>query len=167
MGRRLALSATPETAKQAGRVEDGAALRDAVLLTRPGDNVGPAGLLLLARRRLAARPAEELLTQRNLAAVLEEFGQAHDQEAVRDPTDDLRHLAANVGTVGMMSGAIAIDEGHGLGLSLGVWLADALLAQRLGWAYAVSMLGAEADLGTGARRHRSAASSVAISVERS
>ncbi|RVD47409.1 DUF1403 family protein, partial [Mesorhizobium sp. M7A.F.Ca.ET.027.03.2.1] len=70
---RLALSAAAATAKQAGRVEDESALRDALLLARPGDfwSVGPAGLLLLAWRRLAARPAEELLTEKNLAAVLE------------------------------------------------------------------------------------------------
>lgn len=44
---RLAISAAAATAKQAGRVEEEAALRDAVLLTRPGDNVGPAGLSFL------------------------------------------------------------------------------------------------------------------------
>lgn len=55
---RLTLSAAAVTAKQAGRVEGEAALRDTVLLTRPGDSlsVGPAGLLLLAWRRLAVRP---------------------------------------------------------------------------------------------------------------
>jgi hypothetical protein len=49
---RLALAAAAATARQVGRVEDEAALRDAVLLTRPGDDVGPAGSLLLAWRRL-------------------------------------------------------------------------------------------------------------------
>ncbi|MER8467758.1 DUF1403 family protein [Mesorhizobium sp. M1396] len=39
VGRRLALSAAAARAKQAGRVEDESALRDAVLLIRPGDNV--------------------------------------------------------------------------------------------------------------------------------
>lgn len=73
---RLALVAAAVTVKQDGRVEDEAALRDAVLLTRPGDfvSVGPGGLLLLAWRRLAGRPAEELLTKKNLDAVLGEFG---------------------------------------------------------------------------------------------
>ncbi|MER9281908.1 DUF1403 family protein [Mesorhizobium sp. M0522] len=161
---RLALSAASVTAKQAGRVEDEGALRDAVLLTRPGDNVGPAGLLLFAWRRLTAQPAEELLTKRNLAAVLQEFGRAHD-EAVCDLTDDLRQLAASDGTVGIMTGTIAIAERHGLGRSLGAWLADTLLAQRLGWAHAVPLLGTEAAFGTSARPRRSAASSVAPSIE--
>src|ERR1700712_2225678 len=47
---RLALAAAGVTARQTGRVEDESALRDAVLLTRPGDNVGPAGRMLLAWR---------------------------------------------------------------------------------------------------------------------
>ena len=162
---RLALAAAAVAARQAGRVEDENALRDAVLLTRPGDNVGPAGLLLLAWRRLAARPAEELLTEKTLAAVLEDLGLARDDEGVRDLTDDVRQLAATDGTVGIMTGAIGMAERHGLGRVLGAWLADALLAQRLGWVHAVPLLGPEAALGTGARPRRSTASSVATGVE--
>ena len=162
---RLALAAAAVTARQAGRVENEGALRDAVLLTRPGDNVGPAGLLLLAWRRLAARPAEELLTKRNLAAVLEEFGYAPDDEDVSALTDDLQQLAASDGPVGIMTGAIAIAERYGFARAFGAWLADALLAQRLGWAHALPLLGAEASLGTSARPRRSATSSVATGTE--
>ncbi|UVK50308.1 DUF1403 family protein (plasmid) [Mesorhizobium sp. AR02] len=164
---RLALSAAAATAKQAGRVEDEGALRDAVLLTRPGDflSVGPAGLLLLGWRRLAARPAENLLKEKSLVAVLEEFGYAGDDEVVSNLTDDLRQLAASDATVGMMTGAIATAERHGFGRTLGAWLADALLAQRLGWVHAVPLLGAEAALGTSARPRRSAASSVATGID--
>ncbi|WP_348524766.1 DUF1403 family protein [Mesorhizobium huakuii] len=148
---RLALSAAAATAKQAGRVNDENALRDAMLLTRPGDflSVGPAGLLLLAWRRLATRPAEELLTKKNLAAVLEEFGYAADAEAVSDLADDLRPLSAGAGTVGMLAGAFVAAERYGFGRAFGCWLADALLAARLGWAHAVPVLGAEAALGGG------------------
>lgn len=148
---RLALSSAAITAKQAGRVEDGAALRDAVLLTRPGDDVGPAGLLLLAWRRLVTRPVEDLLTEDNLAAVLEEFGHARNDESVGDLVDELLQLGASAGTVGMLTGAIAAAERRGLGRMLAPWLADALLAQRLGWAHAVPLLGAEPgwDIGRG------------------
>jgi hypothetical protein len=156
---RLALAAAAAAAKQAGRVEDENALRDAVLLTRPGDNVGPAGLLLLAWRRLAARPGDELLSEKNLAAVLEEFGYAPDDEVVSDLADDLRQLAAGAGTVGMLTGAFMATERHGFGRTVGAWLADALLAQRLGWTHAVPLLGSEASLGTSARPRRLAASS--------
>lgn len=164
---RLALAAAAVTARQAGRVEDESALRDAVLLTRPGDflSVGPAGLLLLAWRRLASRPTEELLTAKTLAALLEEFGYAPDDESVSALTDDLRQLAASEGTVGMMAGAIAIAERHGFARALGAWLADALLAQRLGWAHAVPLLGAEAPSGMNARPRRSATSSPVTGIE--
>ncbi|MBA3448931.1 MAG: DUF1403 family protein [Pseudaminobacter sp.] len=168
---RLALSAAAVTAKQAGRVEDEAALRDTFVLTRPGDilsgstTLGPAGLLLLAWRRLAVRPAADLLTETNLAGVLEEFGYAHDDEVVSDLADDLRQLAAGAGMVAMLIGAFMAAERHGLARAVGAWLADALLAQRLGWAYAVPLLGAEAVVGKSVRPRRSAASSVATGIE--
>ncbi|MER9882394.1 DUF1403 family protein [Mesorhizobium sp. M0118] len=164
---RLALSAAAATAKQAGRVEDESALRDAVLLTRPGDflSVGPAGSMLLAWRRLAGTPAEKLLTEASIEAVLDDLGLARYNEGVSDLTDELRQLAARDGTAGMLTGAVAIAERHGFARALGAWLADALLAQRLGWAYAVPLLGADAGLGASARPRRSAASSVAKSIE--
>ncbi|TIP18576.1 DUF1403 family protein [Mesorhizobium sp.] len=164
---RLALVAAAVTAKQAGRVEDEAALRDAVLLTRPGDflSVGPAGLLLLAWRRLAARSAEDLLKEKNLAAVLEEFGYAPDKPLVSGLADDLRQVGAGAGMVAMLTGTFMAAERHGFGRAVGAWLADALLAQRLGWAHAVPLLGAEAALGTGVRPRRSAAGSVATGIE--
>lgn len=162
---RLALSAAAATAKQAGRVEDENALRDAVLLTRPGDNVGPAGGMLLAWRRLATRPTEELLTGASIGVVLDDLGLARDNDGVSDLTDDLRQLAARDGTVGMTTGAIACAERHGFGRALGAWLADALLAQRLGWPRAVPLLGAETALGTSARPRRSATDALAAGAE--
>ncbi|WP_353023267.1 DUF1403 family protein [Mesorhizobium sp. M1403] len=164
---RLALSAAAVTARQAGRVEDEGALRDAMLLARPGDflSVGPAGLLLLAWRRLAARSGDELLTEKNLAAVLEEFGYAPDDEVVSDLAADLRQLAAGAGMIATLAGTFMAAERHGFARAVGAWLADALLAQRMGWTHAVPLLGAEAALGTGARPLRSAASAVATSIE--
>lgn len=164
---RLALSAAAVTAKQAGRIEDEAALRDAVLLTRPGDSlsVGPAGLLLLAWRRLTDRPAQDLLSGKNLAAVLEEFGYAPDDEVLSDLADDLRQFGAGAGMVATLTGAFTAAERHGFARAFGCWLADALLAQRLGWAHAVPLLGAEAVLGTSAHFRRSAPGSVATSIE--
>jgi hypothetical protein len=168
---RLALSAAAMTAKQAGRVEDEAALRDTFVLSGPGDSLsgsttlGPAGLLLLAWRRLAARSAEDLLKKKNLAAVLEEFGYAPDEPLVSGLADDLRQLGAGAGMVAMLTGTFMAAERHGFGRAVGPWLADALLAQRLGWAHAVPLLGVELALGTSARTRRSAASSVATSIE--
>lgn len=151
MGRRLAAAIT---ARQAGRFEDEAALRDAVLLTRPGDDVGPAGRMLLAWRRLAGTPAEKLLTEASIGAVLGDFGLARDDERVSELTVDLHQLAASGGTVAMLTGAIAAAERYGFGRPLGALIADALLAQRLGWTHAVPLLGTEAALATGAARRR-------------
>ncbi|BAB54970.1 mlr9360 (plasmid) [Mesorhizobium japonicum MAFF 303099] len=164
---RLALSAAAATAKQAGRVEDESALRDAVLLTRPGDflSVGPAGSMLLAWRRLASTPAEKLLTEASIGAVLDDLGLRRDDDAVSDLADDLRQLPGGIGMVGMLTGAFTAAERYGFARAFGCWLADALLAHRLGWAHAVPLLGAEAGLGTSARPRRSAASSLATGIE--
>lgn len=150
---RLALAAAAVTAQQVGRVEDEAALRDAVLLTRPGDDVGPAGRMFLAWRRLAARPAEDLLMRKNLGAVVEEFGHALDDEALGDLADELRQLGAG-GMVEMVVGALSVAERHRFGRAVGAWLADGLLAQRLGWPRAVPLLGAEVNVGRPVRLAR-------------
>ncbi|RWO39609.1 MAG: DUF1403 family protein [Mesorhizobium sp.] len=164
---RLALSAAAVTAKQAGRVEDESALRDTFVFSGPGDGLsgsttlGPAGLLFLAWRRLATRPAEELLTKKNLAAVLEEFGYAYDEEVVSDLAGELRPLSGSAGMVGMVTGAFVAAERYGFGRALGAWFADALLAQRLGWVHAMPLLGTEAALGSGPGRSRRPATAIA------
>lgn len=162
---RLALSAAAATARQAGRTEDEAALRDAVLLTRPGDDAGPAGRMLAAWRSLAGVAAEKLLTEASIGAVMDDLGFVRDDRSVSELTDDLRQAAAGDGTVAMMTGAIVGAERRGCGWVLGAWLADALLAQRLGWAHAVPLLGTEAALGRSVRPLRSAAGAVATSIE--
>jgi hypothetical protein len=143
---RLALGAAAVTARQAGRLEDENALRDAVLLTKAGDDVGPAGRMLVAWRRLAEMPVEKLLTEASIGAVLEELGHVPDEEAVGDLADELRRLSAG-GTVRTLTGAFAAAERYGFGRAFGCWLADLLLARRLGWAYATPLLGAEVALG--------------------
>lgn len=151
---RLALAAAAVMARQAGRVEDDAALRDAVLLTRPGDDVGPAGRMLLAWRRLAARPARELLSEGSIAGVLEALGLACDDETASDLADALRCLVRTEGTIGILAGVYALVDRHGLPGAVGSWLADALLAQRLGWPHAVPLLGGEATGRKSAARAR-------------
>ena len=158
---RLALSASAVTARQAGRIEGENALRDAVLLTKPGDDVGPGGRMLLAWRRLAIRPSEDLPTGKNLRAVLGEFGYAPDDAAVGGLADELRQLGAGVGMVGMLTGAFAAAERYGFGRAAGAWLADALVAQRLGWTHAVPLLGAEVIAGLGAPRPRRSGTGIA------
>jgi len=163
---RLALAAAAVTARQAGRVEDEAALRDAFLLTRPGDDVGPAGRMLLTWRRLATRPAEELLTEASIAGVLAALDLARDDETASDLADELRQLAATEGAVGVLVGAFAAVERRGLPRTVGAWFADALLAQRLGWAHAVPLLGGEsAGVNASGRSRRAATVLASIDIE--
>lgn len=86
--------------------------------------------------------------------MLEDLGLTLDDEAVSDLTDDLRQLAANTGTVQTLVGAFAAAERYGFGRVLGAWLADVLLAQRLGWTHAIPLLGGEAALAVGTGRPR-------------
>lgn len=148
---RLALTAAAMTAKQMGRVEDEAALRDAILLSRPGDDVGPGGRILFAWRRLASRPTTELLTAKSLTATLDEFGYAVEKDAVSDLTVEVGHLSTSAGIVEALCGAFCAAERLGYGQSMDRWLADAVLAQRFGWRHAMPLLGIDGVL---SRRRR-------------
>lgn len=118
--------------------------------------------MLLAWRRLATQPTEHLLTKKSLGAVLEEFGHAPDDEAVGDLATELRRLSAGA-MVGMLKDAFIAAERYGFGRAVGGWLADALVAQRLGWAYAVPLLGAEVNAaGLGTSRSRRAGGGFAL-----
>ncbi len=156
---RLAHSAAAVTAKRAGRVEEESALRDAVLLTSPGDNVGPAGRLLLAWRRLAGTPAEKLLTEASVGAVLDDLGFARNDEGASDLTDNLRQLAASDGTAGMMTGAIAMPNATAWGASLEP--GSPTSCWRNGW---VGQTRCRCWAPKRARPHRSAATSVATRI---
>lgn len=156
---RLALGAAEVSVRQSGRREDKAALRDALLLTRAGDDVGPAGRILLSWRRLATRPAAELLAPQSLAAMLDAFGVAQAGERAEKLSAELEGLAATRGTAGLLRDAFIVAGHHGLAPSEAAWLADALLAQRLGWRQAIPLTGTVAGQGVGSRRGGTASSS--------
>lgn len=140
---RLALSAAATAAKRSGRAEDEAALRDAVTLTRPGDDVGPAGSFVLAWRKLATRPAESLLSDQAVAAAAESFGFSSDS-VLGEIAAAARDLSAN-GESAVAASAKMLDTMAGLlpeaERSFGSWLADAVLAKKLNWPVAVPLLG--------------------------
>ncbi|RWO03212.1 MAG: DUF1403 family protein, partial [Mesorhizobium sp.] len=81
----------------------------------------------------------------------EELGHAGDDEAVTDLVDELGQLSAAAGIVETLTGAFAAAERHGFGRNFGSWLADAMLAQRLGWRHAVPLLGAQPASGRNRR----------------
>jgi len=160
---RLALAAASVTAQQVGRVEDEAALRDAVLLTKLGDEVGPSGRMFLAWRRLASTPAEKLLSEASIGAVLDDLGLRCDDDTVGDLAAELRAISAG-GMIDMVVGAFTAADRYGFGRTTGAWLADAMLAQRLGWPKAVPLLGAEVNA-AGPARPRRARTGIAASVD--
>ncbi|SMO97574.1 DUF1403 family protein [Paracoccus laeviglucosivorans] len=135
---RLALDAAVAVATLEGRPEGAVQLRDAVALTRPGDDPGPAGRLLLGWRALAeARalrvpdwpvrlPAAFDLPPAPLASLLRDIG-----SRLPGRTLPLRGAAEAAGEV------FALSPAH---RGLALWLADASLARALGWHRPVPLL---------------------------
>jgi len=167
---RLALRAAAASVARAGRNEDEAALRDALHLSRPGADPGPAGRRLRAWRALAAGSAgqwrsalafaAELLQiasdealQAAIAAAeacvasprLAPFAAARAHELAR------RALTPAAGRVGAAESEL-----------LAAWLADSVLAQKLNWPFAPPLLAAPlfsgrrapTDIGDGAATAR-------------
>lgn len=156
---RLAVAAGEATARQSGRAEDEAALRDAVLLARPGDDVGPGGRMYLVWRRLAAWRVNEQSTGKAFAAVLEAFGHVRNDETAGDLAGESLGIGGE--TVGTLTRAFAAADRHGFGYPLGCWLADLSLARRLGWTHAIPLLGIMAPHGGSAARPRRTSAMIA------
>ena len=161
--RRLALSAAAANVRRAGRTEDEAALRDAFHLSRPGGDPGPAGKFLLASRELGQRPTRQWRSSFDAAAGV--LGVAHD-EALEEAVEAAEACAASARPApfaaarafalarrALTSGAGRPSPGGrgGEGEVLAAWLADAVLAQRLNWPFALPLLAASLFSGAGRR----------------
>ena len=161
--RRLALSAAAANVRHAGRTEDEAALRDAFHLSRPGGDPGPAGKFLLASRELGQRPTRQWRSSFDSAAGV--LGVPHD-EALEEAVEAAEACAASarpapfaaarafaVARRALTSGARRPSPGGrgGEGELLAAWLADAVLAQRLNWPFALPLLAASLFPGAGRR----------------
>src|SRR5208282_5984677 len=161
--RRLALSAAAMSVLRAGRSEDEAGLRDAFHLTRRGADPGPAGRRLLAWRELCARSVGHWRSSFQRAA--EVLGVPHDgalQEAIdaaEAGAGDKRPAPFAAAQVfALARRALTQDArrqslggGGGEGELLAAWLADAVLAQRLKWPFALPLLAAALFAGAGPR----------------
>jgi Protein of unknown function (DUF1403) len=150
---RLALRAAAASVARSGRAEDEGALRDALQLTRPGADAGPAGRRLLAWRALTAGS-----TGRWRSAI------AVASDALQIPLDHALHAAieaadtcaggpeaapfAAARAYGLASRALNPSAGSklggrgGEGELLAAGLADAVLAQKLHWPFALPLLAA-------------------------
>jgi hypothetical protein len=159
--RRLALSASAASVRRAGRTEDEAALRDALHLSRPGGDPGPAGRFLLASRELGQRPTRQWRS--SFAAAAEVLWVPHD-EALEEAQEAAEACAASARpapfaaarTFAVARRALASSAGcqspggrGGEGELLAAWLADAVLAQRLNWPFAFPLLAAALFPGAG------------------
>lgn len=127
---RLALRAAAACVAFSGRSERENDLRDAVHLLRPGDLPGPAGDICLAWKRAVARPVSVAVLARGLPGV--------------DPAQIAAWLDAGQGApmtrAAMVLQAVLSDLPRGEVAAL--MLADAALAQALGWDHLVPLLAA-------------------------
>jgi hypothetical protein len=137
---RLALSAATATARRLGRVQGEAALRDAVLLTRPGDAVGPAGDILLGWRLLVEHHPDVLVQVATLERLADLFGQRLG-DAVLDSLNDLLTLCAEQGLPRGLATLLHQAPSLGVPRDITLWLTDALLAKILRWERAVAVFG--------------------------
>ena len=145
---RLALHVAAACVARSGRAEDEGALRDALHLTRPGGDPGPAGRTLLAWRALTAGSTGQWRSAIKAAAV-----------ALLVPQDDALHAAVEAARACAEGNRLApfaaarchqlarraltpAVGGAGEGDLLAAWLADAVLALKLKWPFALPLLGA-------------------------
>lgn len=126
---RLALVAAEVSAGIAGRREGAGALRDALHLTRAGDDPGPTGIILRQWSRAVSRP----ISVANLGRALE--GVAPERIALilkaTGPT--------SVDRAAQVIEAVLTDSPRGEIAAL--ILADAVLALALGWDHLLPLLG--------------------------
>jgi hypothetical protein len=126
---RLALAAAEVSAGIAGRREGAGAMRDALHLTKPGDDPGPAGNILRQWSRAVSRP----ISVSNLGRALE--GVAPERIA-------LSLDATGPTPVDRAAKAIeAVLEGNPRGEISALILADAVLSLALGWDHLLPLLG--------------------------
>lgn len=140
---RLALTCGAAAARQTGRAEDEAALRDAWML-RPADgDPGPAGRLLAAWRRLAERSPGTEPTRLQSTCGLLGIGWSPELAALPEEID---HLVAEGRPAPLVAAAVirAVEQAAPSAGLLGWWLADQVLALRLRWPLPVPLLMGEA-----------------------
>lgn len=129
---RLALQAAEVCMAVSGRPERAGDLRDALHLLRPGDLPGPAGEIYLSWRRMVARPVSVKGLHRALPA-LDAGRIAHWLDAGQ---------GGPVTRAAMVLEAVLTDAPRAEVEVAALILADAALAQALGWGHPVPLLAA-------------------------
>lgn len=139
---RLGLRSAVAALRLMGRQEEDGALRDAVLLLAPGGDPGPAGNVLVAYKRLSSRRIS--IDAKTLQEIADLFALRWD-----DALEEVPSLIDNVirdGRAAPFAVAELVMQVCGLRSDaeiLAWWLADWVLAKKLGWQYPVPLLMAE------------------------
>ena len=135
---RQALTCAVSAARLIGRNEEQAALRDAVLLTAEGDDPGPAGRLLLAFQKLAAK--KRTINSKILEDLTGLMGLHRDGVSeIADIFDDAIQSARAVpfAAADLVANICAARPDAEI---LAWWLADRLVAEKLGWECGVPLI---------------------------
>ncbi|AVC45557.1 DUF1403 family protein [Rhizobium leguminosarum] len=128
---RLALRCAQAAVQLVGRNEGEVALRDAVLLTAPGDDPGPAGAMVLAFQRLAAK--KRPIATKGLEELVALIGVR--REGLSDVADLFDAALQSPRTAPFVAADLVakICAARPDAEILAWWLADRLLAEKLGW----------------------------------
>lgn len=139
---RLALKSAGTAVRMLGRSEDEHALRDAILLTTPGDDPGPAGKLFLATRMLARRSGT--ITTPFVRELAELLGMKWDGSLawIPDMVDSANQSgrAAPFAVADLITAISAVRPDAEV---LAFGLAEVVLAHKLNWPKSAPLLLAE------------------------
>lgn len=143
---RLSLANAAVLARQGGRTEDEAALRDAWYLRRDGDDPGPGGRILKAWRQLGERSA---MASKDWTLRLSALFEVRFSDALEDVVARADTLIAGQGSAVAAAAEIAAASLRFVPQSepLALWLADMVLAQRLKWPMAVPLIAGQVRRG--------------------
>ena len=142
--RRLALKSAAAVAQTLlKRREDEAALRDAIALAKPGQDLGPAGRVYSAFRTLAG-PGDPLRPAR-LVAVAADLQAPIDRQMAEELAAALKEAGgrgrpAPIAAAAAAEAVIALKPGA---KPLAIWAADAALAKALNWPIPAPLLAGE------------------------
>ena len=142
--RRLALKSAAAVAQNLlNRREDEAALRDAIALAKPGQELGPAGRVYAAFRILAG-PGDPFRPKR-LAAVAADLQARLDPQEAAELAAALGHAAGRgrPAPVVAAEAAAAVTALRADAEPLAIFCADAALARALGWPTPLPLLASE------------------------
>lgn len=153
---RLALKAAAASVKLMGRTEDEAALRDAWYLRQPGDELGPAGNVLAAWRKLAGRSLPPSIEDLQSVVDLLSFGWSDSFAGLIESTrEQVRSGAPAPLVAARAANAVMVADPKAEGLAW--WMTDLALSWRMGWPHAVPTLASQIHmplLRFGPNRHR-------------